>query len=273
MREIVFLNGKFLALDEAKISALDPGFLSGLGLFETMRSYQRKIVYFSAHLQRIRRSCRLIGLKFPYPLNKLKAIIKKTVKINDLEDAYVRLTLWKSRLGTAILVMVRKYQPYSTQQYRKGFSAMVSRFRQDENSYLAQIKSTNRILYEVSFQEAKNKGYDESLILNRRGFITEGSRSNVFFIKDNAIFTPAIECGCLPGITRRVIFALAKKYKIKTYEGNFTLQDLFAADEAFLTNSLVGVMPLVSVGSKSIGLKQCARLTKFFITKYRSLLK
>jgi branched-subunit amino acid aminotransferase/4-amino-4-deoxychorismate lyase len=273
MKKTLFLNGKFIPEKDARISALTPGFLLGFGLFETMRSYNNKIVYFDQHLQRIKNSSQLIEMKLPYSIARLKEIIKETVRINGLKDAYVRLTLWKADLGAGILVMVKKYQPYSAWRYRRGFSIKVSRLRQDENSFLAGMKTTSRLLYELSLKEAKNKSFDEAIILNNRGFIAEGSRSNIFLVKDNRIFTPALECGCLDGITRRVIFDLAQKHNLKIQGGNFTPQDLRESDEAFLSNSLIGVMPAVSVDKYPIGKGRVGRITKFFMSKYHLLLK
>ena len=273
MSAILFLNGKFVLSEEAKISALDAGFLYGFGVFETMRAYKKRIVYFSQHIKRIQESAKLIGIRSPYASDKLKGIIKETVRRNCFRDAYVRLTLWRAKRGTGIFVLAREYKPHSEKKYKNGFKICVSRFRQNEFSLLAKIKTTSRILYQLSFEEAKNKGFDEAIILNNRGVITEGTRSNIFFAKNNEIFTPALECGCLDGITRKVVFDLAKRHKIKICEGKFSLQDLLGADEAFLTNSLMGVMPLAAVEGRGIGKGKCARLTKFFIERYSCLLK
>jgi branched-subunit amino acid aminotransferase/4-amino-4-deoxychorismate lyase len=272
-REIVFLNGEFLNKNAARISALDPGFLCGLGLFETMRSYNHRIVYLDSHLKRLKSSCSYIGLGMPYSLDRIKGIIKETVKINGLQDAYVRLTLWKQDKGTAVAVITKEFKPYPASKYNKGFSAQISRLRQSEYYLLAKIKSTSRISYELSFKEAKDKGFDEAIILNNRGNIAEASRSNIFLVKNKGIFTPSLECGCLDGITRKVIFDLAKKHKIALCQGNLTIQDLCSAHEAFLTNSLIGIMPLTSIEHKIIGKGKCENLTKFLISKYNSLLK
>jgi branched-subunit amino acid aminotransferase/4-amino-4-deoxychorismate lyase len=273
MKEIIFLNGKFLKAKEASISIDNPGFLLGLGLFETFRSYNKRIIYLDEHLKRIMNSCKLIHLKFTYTLGRLKKIIKNTVAINAVSDAYVRLTLWKSQSGTDILVIVRKYSPYSLEKYKRGFTANIAAFRQNEHSLFSQIKTTNRLFYELCLCKAKNQGFDEALIINNNGYIAEASRSNIFLVKNNEIFTPYLDCGCLDGITRRVIFDLAKKYHTNAQEGNFTLQDVYNADEAFLTNSLMGVMPLVSVEKHNIGKGRKGRLTEFFEKKYNLLLK
>ena len=235
-----------------------------------MRSYRNNIIYLDQHLKRIKESSGLIKLILPYPLSTLKKIIKDIVNINLLKDAYVRLTAWKSETSADILVVARKYHTYSLKKYKQGFSVCVSGFRQNEHSFLARIKSTSYLLYQLAYLEAKEKGFDEAIILNSRGYIAEASRSNIFLVKDSQLFTPSLTCGCLDGITRRVIFDLAKKYHLKIFEGNFTLSDLYDSDEAFLTNSLMGVMPLRSIEKQNRGV---GRITKFFMKKYNALLK
>jgi branched-subunit amino acid aminotransferase/4-amino-4-deoxychorismate lyase len=273
MARIVFLNSKFIPEEEAKLSVLTPGFLYGFGLFETMRAYNNKIVYLDAHLKRIKQSCALIKIKFPYSLEKLKAIIQKTILINGFRDAYVRLTLWQTNSGIDILVIVRRYQPYSLKKYKIGFRACISSFKQNENSFLSRLKTTNYLFYQLAYLEAKNKGFEEAVILNSRGYIVEASRANIFFVKNKTLFTPSLACGCLEGITRRVVLDLAKKYNIPSYEGNFTPSDLYEADEAFLTNSLIGIMPLGLIEKIKIGKGVSGyKLTQFLIKKYKSLL-
>ena len=272
MKELMFLNRKFLPIEEACVSASSPGFLLGWGLFETMRSYKNKIIYFDQHIKRILDSCRLICINPPYPAAKLKSIIAETISINGFKDSYVRLTLSKSGKSTVTHVTAKKYTPYAQGVYRRGFSTCVTNFRQDADSLFSRLKTTSRISYELALTEAKKKGFDEGLILNNNGYIAEGTRSNIFLVKEKMLFTPSVSCGCLEGITRRVIFVLAGKYKINIREGNFTIQDLYNAQEAFLTNSLMGVMPLSAVEKEKIG-KGGTGLAKFFIEKYNSMLK
>lgn len=271
MKETIFLNGQFVDSKEAGISVLTPGFLFGYGLFETMRAYRNRIVYFDMHMKRILQASRLIGIKPYYNEGELKAVINKAVQLNGASDSYVRLTLWKSDGKAGILVIVRQYLAFSPKKYLAGFRGCVSEFRQGENSFLPGIKSTSRVMLELAYTLAKERKFDEAVILNNRGYIAEASRSNIFFIKGKELFTPALACGCLKGITRQVIFDLARKYNIGVNEGEFTLADLYKAEGAFLTNSLMGVMPLVSVEKISIG--KAGRLTKFLINKYNLLVE
>lgn len=273
MKTIVFLNGRFIPQEEARLPILTPGFLYGWGLFETMRSYNNNIVYFDRHLERIKQSCGLVDIGFPYPLHRLKEIIQETIKINGFPDASVRLALWKTQKRADILVVVKKYRPYPLKKYKNGFRACVSSFKQNENSFLARLKTSNYLFYQLAYLEAKKKGVDEAIILNNRGYIAEGSRTNVFLVKDKELFTPGLECGCLDGITRQVVWDLAKKYRISISAGNFTLFDLYAADEAFFTNSLIGIMPLTYLERNPIAKGSVGKITKFFMKKYSFLLR
>ncbi len=274
MGKIVFLNGRFIPEGQACVSVLAPGFLYGWGVFESMRAYNEKIVYFNTHLGRLEKSAKLLDIKKPYAAAKLKEVILGTVKINGFKDAYVRLTLWKSDKGAEILVLVKKYKPYPPRKFTEGFNTCISSFRQNESSFLAQLKTINYLFYRLACKQANEKGFDEAVILNHRGYIAEATRSNLFFIKDKELFTPSLKCGCLDGITRRVVFDLAKIYNIKVFEGNFSISDLYSSDEAFLTNSLMGIMPLASVEERRIGPGiNRNNLTRFFMEKYKSLLR
>ena len=273
MKELMFLNGKLLPIEEAWISASSPGFLLGWGLFETMRSYKNKIVYFDAHLKRILNSSKLIGIKSPYSAERLKKAINETVKINGFKDSYVRLTITKSKIGTDTMVTGKKYTPYPNSKYKLGLRACFSAFRQNNYPENLSLKTTSRLIFELAFKQAKSGGFDEGLILNSSGYICEGTRSNIFIIKGKTLFTPSLSCACLDGITRRAILDLSLKFKVDFKEGLFTIQDLYNADEAFLTNSLMGVMPLAIVEKEKIGSGRRGLLTAFFLEKYNSLLK
>lgn len=253
-------------------NGLADGLLCGFGVFETMRRHRKRIVYLSQHLVRLKDSCKLIGLPLKLSSAQLAGIIRKSTRINRLGEAYVRVTVWRQGSGSEVSVIVKKYTPPSREKYRRGFSVCISPYRQNENSLFSGVKTISRILYELAFQQAQKKNFDEALILNSRGYLAEASRGNIFLVKAGEVFTPGLECGCLDGITRRVIFDLAKKERLKISEGSFTVADLYSADEAFLTNSLIGVMPLVAVEKQRIAGGKPGRVTKFFMEKYDELL-
>jgi len=275
MRHIVFFNGKFIKKEEARIPACGDGALYGWGLFETMRSRDNKIVYLNEHLARIRKSCRLLRIKFNYPIDKLKKAIKETVKISGLKDVNVRLSVWKASVDKAdVCIIAKEYKPFPEIKYKQGFSCMVSDSKQNESPFLAQHKTTNYLLYQFAYEEARTRGFDEAIIINNSGHVSEGSRANLFMVKNNMLFTPALECGCLNGITRKAVFDLAKKGKITLQEGKFSLQDIYGSDEIFLTNSLMGVMPVRVIENITIGkIRSKNTLSGYFMEKYKSLLK
>jgi branched-chain amino acid aminotransferase len=271
-KEIIFLNGKFIPAQEAKISPLSPGFLCGWGLFETMRSYGNNIIYLDQHLARLKRSAALLGLNLPYALNRIKRLIEETARRCGHKDIRLRISVWDAGNSAGFMISGKQYRPPKAGKYQKGFSTCISSLRQAENYPLSRIKLINRILYEFSFRQAKANKCDEALILNNRGYICEASRSNIFFIKDGLLFTPSLKCSCLPGVTRQVIFDLAKKQAVSIVEGDFTIKDLLEAEGAFLTNSLVGIMPLTSVNNIPIHSSRIHPVTRLFIQQYTRLL-
>lgn len=251
----------------------EAGLFNSFGLFETMRSYNGRIVYFEQHLKRLKNSCHPAGLNFTYSIQRLKKSISDIVRRHGLKDACIKFCVYRSDCGQDAFILVKEYRPYDQKKYEQGMSLAVSSFRQNESSLLARIKTTDRMLYELSFNQAKRRGFDGSLILNNRGFIAEASRSNIFFVQDDTLFTPQLSCGCLDGITRRAVLDLAKKYNINFCEGKFTPADLYRSDEAFLTNSLAGIMPIAQVEGNVIGKDKCRKLYQFLSKKYDCLLK
>ena len=242
------------------------------GLFETIRAEQGKIIYFAEHINRLLDSARRLNFPCAYSADRLKNLVSQAVKRSSAKDAYVKLILWNTPDGKAVSVITKSYHPPSQKKYAAGFKAVVSPYHQTD-PLLAGLKTTSRFLYQLSLEYARKMNSDEAIILNPRGNITEGSKSNLFFVYKNEIFTPSLECGCLAGITRRAVFDLAKKNHLRTREGKFTLNDLYNAEEAFLTNSLMGIMPLTFIAKKRIGRGKCGKITKLFSKKYHSLLK
>jgi branched-subunit amino acid aminotransferase/4-amino-4-deoxychorismate lyase len=159
------------------------------------------------------------------------------------------------------------------EDYWKGFRAVISKhFRQNEFSPLSGIKSANYLPMLLAYRQAKAQGYDEALLLNTQGFLSEASRSNIFFVKDNCLITPSSDCGCLPGITRDTVLSIAAREKIQCLEAKVSPEELKKADEAFLTNSLVEVMPLVAADGRPILKGKPGKITELILKRYRSLI-
>jgi len=277
---IVFLNGEFVPSHLAKVSVFDRGFLYGDGLFETMRAYNGKIFRLDAHLKRLLKSLDIIHIKCSYAQFQLEEALYETMKRNKLTDAYVRLTVTRGTGGKGlnphdncnptIVIVAKRFNMYTPEQYEKGFKVMVSNFRQNQFSPIVSLKSMNFLDNIFARLEAKQGGVDEVIFLNQSGFVTEGSVSNIFMVSNDAIMTPSCETGILPGITREVVFELAENLGFKISEKNFYLKELFSCSECFLTNSLIEIMPITRIEDKRLAKGE---ITNQLMNTYRNLVQ
>lgn len=268
----IYLNGNFIEQEEARVNILDPGFLYGQGLFETMRVYNESVFRIDSHIQRLLKSLAIINIKLALEAKVLKEAVKECLKKNGLKDAYVRLTLWQGEDKINIAILAKSYDFLKKEDYQKGFKAIISgAFRQNELSALSRIKSSNYLHLLLAYQEAKKNRADEALLLNTGGFLAEASRANIFLVKDNCLVTPSLDCGVLPGITRDTVLAIAGKEKLKVIETKIRRADLEKSDEAFLTNSLLEIMPLVALENKPINKATPGRITELILKRYRAL--
>ncbi len=252
---VVYLNGDLLPAGQATVPAFDLGFLYGYGLFETMRARSGRIFRLSRHILRLRGSAEVIGL--PLPDRDLEKACLDTLRANRLEEARVRLAI-SAGTGTGtpdppdrpvptVFISAVPYRPPSKETYRSGYRAIVSTIRQNSSSPLSRVKSANYLPNLLARSEARQAGADEALILNERGLLCEGSTTNVFLVLEGGVVTPDERSGCLPGITRQAIAELAAEVGVKFVRRAVQREELFRAEEAFLTNSLLSVVPLVEV--------------------------
>jgi len=281
MSEIVYLNGSLIPRSQASISALDYGFLYGFGLFETMRAYGGQVFRLDSHLNRLAHSAEVLGL--PIGALDLKSAVIDTIHANKLSDARIRITVSIGEGGMVpdpstcnkptVLILAGHYQPYPEQVYQNGFSAVVSSIRRNSQSPLSRLKSANYLESILARQEARAAGVDEALCLNEKGLVAEASMSNIFVVADGILKTPGQESGILPGITRETVLELASQLDINTLEHDIRLDELFHAQEAFLTNSLIEVMPLTEIDGKPIGSGRAGSLTKRLMVAYKKMVR
>jgi D-amino acid aminotransferase len=280
---IIFLNDKFIEAAEARVSPLDKGFLLGDGLFETIRIYEGRPFQLNDHLNRLQCSLKLARFPISISNSKLKAVLSRLIQINRLNEAFARITItrgksepiWQYRSKSTqptLLVMALPFKPYPKSFYQKGLKAITM-----VGSHLPRIGNT--VLKSTSFQgnllareAAEDAGAQEMIFLSENGQLIEGSTSNIFLIKDRCIITPITD-KILPGIARRTVLFLADNLGIQTKETHPTLGDLQQADEAFLTNSLMEVMPLTFVNGSPIGSGRPGPLTKELMVAYRHKVK
>jgi branched-chain amino acid aminotransferase len=260
----IYLNDCFVQKEHARVSVFDHGFLYGDGVYETLRAYVGRIFLWERHLARLRRSCELIGLDLPMWDEGWIPIIAELLVRNGLQDAGLRLTVSRGEgeLGIdprlcpnpTIVLMAKPVVTYTDQQWEQGKVLHLSSVRR--NSELAQppqIKALSFLNNILAKQEAVRVGADDALMLNMDGYLSECTTSNIFFVKNQQLYTPAVDCGILKGITRDVVIELADKLEICVEEGRYTMEQLLQADECFITNTGIEIMPVSRIGNCQIG--------------------
>jgi len=273
----VYVNGKIVHAREAFISVFDHGFLYGDGIYETLRVYDGAVFKLDEHLIRLFRSASLIGLSIPLDLNHLKIAIYETLIANALRNAYVRLTIsrGKGSIGLdpdlcpepTVVIFAQEFKEYPKEFYKNGIHLIISSTRRNcREAINPQIKSLNFLNNILAKMEAKRKNAHEAVMLNIHGKLTEGTISNIFFYKDRTLCTPSLECGILDGITRGMIIDLALREGIQIKEGQFSKKDMYAAEEVFITNTTMEVMPASKVDDQRFDVGNGA---KFFRTIYQ----
>ena len=285
-KETVYLNGSLIPRSQARVSVFDYGFLYGYALFETMRAYNGQIFLLERHLKRLRDAATVIGLDSRLAEVDLGKACNDTLKANNLRDARLRLTVSRGEAAPfpgpdtdampTVLVTAASYQALSDSRYRQGFRAGISSLRRCRQSPLLRLKSANYLVNVLAKREAEASGLDESLLLNEQDLITEGSISNVFFVSRSGLVTPPVDSGILPGITREVVLELANNHQINAREVDIRVADLARFDEAFLTNSVMEIMPLIEVRDDSgkiitIGTGKPGAVTQRLMAAYKEM--
>lgn len=275
----VWINGKFIGIKDAKVSIFDRGFLYGDGAFETMRSYAGVVFKLDEHLSRLFKTLKVLKIKPPFEKKALENAIYKSLKINGLTGAYIRLSITRGegRFGISyndsftpnIVITAKGFEDYPEWMHSKGISAKVVDIRQNEFSPLSRIKSLNFLNYILARYEAKERGFDEAILRNYRGYIVEAATSNIFLVKREVVITPSLDSGILPGITRGLVIGIAKKLRMKVIEKNVSCNELITADEVFLTNSLGEVLPVARVDGRPIGAGSPGDITKLLHISYQ----
>ena len=269
----LYLDGELVAAEQAALPALDRALLFGYGLFETMRSYGGRVFRLAQHYRRLEMGADVLAIPVPLTLAALEKAADATLARNGLAGARLRLTVTAGPEGgrPSVLLAAREVTEYPPELRRRGMAAVVSAVRRNETSPLAGVKSLNCLNNLLAREDAKRRGAGEAILLNTRGFIAEGAASNVFLVRDGKLLTPGIEAGALPGITRQAVLELAVAEGLAAEEADLSPGDLAAAAEAFLTGSVMEVMPLVSVDSKPLGAGRAGPLTERLAAGYRDL--
>jgi branched-chain amino acid aminotransferase len=262
---LLWVNGKLLPVGEAVLDPLDRGFTLGDGLFETMRVKGGTVLRLERHLSRLRTGAAVLGLP-PLPEDEdMTGAIARTLAANGLTDAAVRLTISRGipkhrgllpepESSPTLVAHIKPFTGYPAELYDRGVRAVISGIRRNEHSPLARVKSLNYLDNVLARYEAETRGADDALLLNTAGDLACASAANLFLLLDGTLVTPSVTSGALPGTVRELLTAeLAPRVGLEVVERTVRPQELRAAEEAFLTNALMGIVPLIEVDAMPIG--------------------
>ena len=233
----IYLDGQYIKVNAQIIEAFTPGVFKAKGVFETMLGLDGVVLDTALHLKRLRAGLKVLGIK-PPTIDPL--VLKKVLEGNQLSYGRVRLMVWEA--GEQLHVMVAAFA--RSIPHKRKYRVCLIKTKRVANERMSNVKSLDYELFAQAFAHAQAQGFDEALLINRRGHIFEASRANVFWMKDKVLFTPPLSSGCLNGITRQQVIKQAQNLKISVKESNLTPQILKTADAAFLTNSLLGIKPI-----------------------------
>lgn len=278
----VYVDGKLVEKDDAKVSVYDHGLLYGDGVFEGIRSYGGRVFRMKEHLDRLWCSAKAIWLEIPISKQEMAAAIEKTLAVNGIEDGYIRVVVTRG-CGTLGLDPNRCSHPqviiitdfialYPDELYEKGLEIItVSTVRNHPAALSPRIKSLNYLNNILAKIEGLQAGCIEALMLNHKGEVAECTGDNLFLVRGGRLLTPPIDAGILEGITREAVIELAGAAGIEVREMALTKHDIYIADECFLTGTAAEVIPVVKVDSRSIGDGTPGPITRDLKSRFRAL--
>lgn len=297
---MVWINGKFEDEESAGVSVRDTGLLHAAGVFTTMRSYGGQVFRLRQHLDRLRRSCQALAIPLQYDDRQLEGVIADLHEQNGLIGARLRLTVTRGRAGQertadagltpTVLLSAADLTPYPEEFYRRGMTAAVED-QQKLNPYDIQAghKTLNYFSRLAALRTANQRGAGEALWFDVHNHLQSGSISNVFVVKSGKVTTPPTQdelatpdvakrtpyprSAVLPGITRAAVVELAKNDHLAVEPGPIDINALLAADEVFITNSIMGVMPVCRIERKAIANDKPGPVTVKLMDRYAALVE
>jgi branched-chain amino acid aminotransferase len=278
---IIYLDGKYLPDDQARVSVFDHGFLYGDGVFEGIRAYNGRIFRLKEHLDRLYDSAKTIDLHPPITKDEMTDAICETLRRNNLTDAYIRpiITRGVGDLGldprkcpkASVVVIAVSWGAMYGDLYEKGLKAVTVSVRRNPAECLPpNVKSLNYLNNILAKIEANYKGGDEAIFFDTNGYISEGSGDNLYIVKNGEIITPAT-LNNLRGITRMVVLEIAKSLGITVKEQNIGYFDLYTADEMICTGTAAEVAPITWVDGRTIGSGKPGPVTRQLMAAFKAV--
>ena len=262
MSEYVFFNDRLVPADEARVSIYDGGLLHGVGLFETMRSYGGRVFRLADHLDRLYHSARELQINITQKREELGGWIEVLLEANGLQDSRLRLTLTRGSIkntdadspGQSIMFITSgPMVGYPAEYYRRGMTVIISNFKQNPEDPTLKHKTINYLARLLALQQAQRKKAGEALWFTVHNQLAEGCVSNVFVVTKGRLRTPPVDTPVLPGIARKTVLELAGEKGVECEEKELHIKDSLSAQEVFLTNSIMELMPVCRIERHAVG--------------------
>ncbi|GGD82422.1 aminotransferase class IV [Planktosalinus lacus] len=281
----IFINGTLYPRDQAKISVFDSGYLVGDGVWEAFRVHQGKMIFIDKHLDRLWQSAKVVGINIPFNREELLQNIQTTLDANEMKNhIHVRIMLTRGIKKTPSqdprltisgpnLVIIAEHKTASLETKQKGITLFTSTFRRGSPDYLDPRLNCHSKLHEVqALMQALEAGADEALMLDIHGFVSTCNATNFFMVKNGEVWTSTGQY-CMNGITRGNVIELCEDNNIICIQKNFSLFDVYGADEAFVTGSFGGLTPVIKIDGKTIGTGSPGVLTERISKLYQDLIE
>lgn len=281
---LIYLDGKFVPEEEAKVSVFDHGFLYGDGVFEGIRAYNGRVFRLKQHIERIYDSAKAINLEIPYTRDQMADVVCETCRQNNLKDAYIRLVVSRGKgdLGLdprnceapTTVCIASSITLYPPELYKTGLDVITVPTRRNiAEGVNPRIKSLNYLNNIMAKMEAAIAGVQEAILLTQEGYVAECTGDNIFMVRDGVIKTPATHLGMLEGVTRNAVVELASKRGFKVEETVLTRYDFFTAHECWLTGTAAELIPVVKIDNRVIGDGKPGPVFAALLEEYRELVK
>ena len=266
----VYLNGKFVEKEEAKISVYDHGLLYGDGVFEGIRAYDGVIFKLKEHIDRLYDSAKSILLEIPLSKEEMEEVVVETVRVNKLRDAYIRLVVTRGigDLGLdpqkcsnpSVFCIAEPMSPLLGESGIRVITSSIRRLPVDVlNPAVKSLNYLNSILAKI---QANYAGVDEAFLLDTEGYVVEGTGDNIFLVKKGVIKTPPVSSSILRGITRDTVIEIARDLGYEVVEDRVTLHELYVADEVFITGTAAELVPVIEIDGRVINEGKIGEVTK-----------
>lgn len=279
---IIYIDGKYLPEDQAKISVFDHGFLYGDGVFEGIRAYNGRVFRLKEHIDRMYDSAKTIDLTPPLTKDEMTEVICEVLRKNKLDNAYIRPIISRGHgdLGLdprkcpkpSVVVIATSWGAMYGDLYDKGLKAITVSVRRNPACALPpNVKSLNYLNNILAKIEAIDAGVLEAVMLNPQGYVAECTGDNIFLVKNGIIYSPPLHAGVLEGVTMNTVIELATKQGMQIRRIDLTKHDLYVADEMFLTGTAAEVIPVAKIDNRLVGDGNPGPVTQTLIKAFKHL--